>query len=98
MESLGVVSKSMADLGSITQQNMALAQQTDSAASELQALGNKLTEVLSAFKLPSGKRPARGELQPPRTSSAPSPRPRLAAEHPKSVSAAASGSAEVTFF
>ena len=58
MESLNMVSQSMADLGSITQQNAALAEKTDSAAAELQSLATHLAGVLQAFKLPSGSRPA----------------------------------------
>ncbi len=94
MESLNMVSQSMADLGTITQHNVALAQTTDSAAAELQAMASKLAGVLNGFNLSTGS--SRQSASPSLPATAPTRVPpastKLAAAVP------ANSSPEVTYF
>jgi methyl-accepting chemotaxis protein len=92
MQSLEMVSQSMADLDVITRQNVKLAEQTDLAASDLQSLAGRLAQVLNAFHVPSiAQGPA----------SAPLPSPAARAPHGPRLSAKATAgvpAATATFF
>ena len=67
MQGLHTVSQSIGELSGITQQNVAVAEGASAAASELRTQVQRLSEVLSAFKVPEGI------VAPPETAAAPAP-------------------------
>jgi methyl-accepting chemotaxis protein len=55
-QGIGSVSQSVSQLDSATQQNAALVEQASAAASELQRQSTQLTQAVSVFRLPAGRR------------------------------------------